>query len=466
MKKKLSIAGAAVLVLASLTVLVVGPWPAYSARDITQAAFYQRNVGAIQASADRSVLQGPPLPLEAGWAKQPMTPPLGTPLAGYGNRKGEPSTGVHDELFVKALVLSDGNNRVVIVASDMLIVPPNLAGMVRERVADRTGIAADDILFNASHTHSGPGGWAPGFAGKQFSGGYDESVLEFLAQQFTEAIVEANANVTSGAALGTGSVEVDTYIRNRAREGATDSSLDFMVIEKHDGSLCYLVRYSAHSTVLGASNMEFSGDYPGYLERAIERETGGFAMFLAGAMGSMGVRSPGDERGFERAEAIGESLARHVLDNVMHVDLEDRVAIASVGVPLELPSFQLRLHRSWRLSPHVFGILGIDSDGWLHCVRIGDTYLVGMPADFSGEISVRMREWAAVQGLDLWVLSFNGDYIGYISPDAYYETAQKQGTEGYEMYVMSWVGPDQEKFFVTLAEEAIESLRRNAGTGS
>ena len=212
MKKKLLIAGAVVLTLASLTVLVIGPWPAYSARDIAHASFYQRNVEAIHDSADRSVLDGSPGPLEAGWAKRPMTPPIGTPLAGYGNRKGEPSTGVHDELFVKALVLSDGRNRAVIVASDMLIVPPNLAGMVRERVADRTEIAAGDILFNASHTHSGPGGWAPGFAGKQFSGAYDESVLEFLAQRFTEAIVEADANVTRGAAFGTGSVEVLSLI--------------------------------------------------------------------------------------------------------------------------------------------------------------------------------------------------------------------------------------------------------------
>jgi len=180
----------------------------------------------------------------------------------------------------------------------------------------------------------------------------------------------------------------------------------------------------------------------------------------------MGVHHPGGERGFERAEAIGEGLARHVLEHAPGIPLENRLEIASVGVPLELPSFQLRLNPSWRLSPFVFGLLGIDSDGWLHCVRIGDTYLAGMPADFSGEISVRMRERAVEQGIDLWVLSFNGDYIGYISPDEYYETAQKKGTEGYEMYVMSWCGPNQEEFFVTLAEEAIESLRNPAKTGS
>ena len=208
MKTKLLIAGAVVLALLTLAVLLVGPWPAYSGGDVTHERYYQRNVEAIRASAGRSTTDGRPGSLRAGWAKRPIAPPAGTPLAGFGDRKGKPSTGVHDEIFVKALALSDGNDKAVLVAADMLIIPENLAETVRERVFRQTGLAADALLFNASHTHSGPGGWAPGFVGKQFAGTYDASVLEFLAQQFTAAIVEADATAGDDAALGTGATPV------------------------------------------------------------------------------------------------------------------------------------------------------------------------------------------------------------------------------------------------------------------
>ena len=49
--------------------------------------------------------------------------------------------------------------------------------------------------------------------------------------------------------------------------------------------------YAAHSTVLPAANLEFSGDYPGYWSLAVERATAGMALFLAGGMGSHGPRA-------------------------------------------------------------------------------------------------------------------------------------------------------------------------------
>ena len=46
--------------------------------------------------------------LKAGMAKVVVTPPVGTQLAGYAGRT-DPSTGVTDDLYAKALVLDDGN---------------------------------------------------------------------------------------------------------------------------------------------------------------------------------------------------------------------------------------------------------------------------------------------------------------------------------------------------------------------
>ena len=48
--------------------------------------------------------------------------------------------------------------------------------------------------------------------------------------------------------------------------------------------------------------------------------------------------------------------------------------------------------------------------------------------------------------------------VGYISPDKYYYDKDEKGGYGYERGVMSWVGPDQEAFTVSLITRMIEVL--------
>jgi neutral ceramidase len=148
-----------------------------------------------------------------------------------------------------------------------------------------------------------------------------------------------------------------------------------------------------------------------------------------------------------------------VLEAAAHAQpFREQVDVVSVGIPIQLPPFQLRLNESWRTSKFLFPLLGIDTDGWMHAVRIGDVALVGTPADYCGEISLDLKSWAEDRSIDLWVLSFNGDYAGYISPDKYYYDKDENGGYGYERGIMSWIGPDQEMFTVSLIEHMIDVL--------
>ena len=56
------------------------------------------------------------------------------------------------------------------------------------------------------------------------------------------------------------------------------------------------------------------------------------------------------------------------------------------------------------------------------------------------------------------MLSFNGDYVGYISPDQYYRDLEPDGSLGYERGVMSWIGPDQEAYLRHLINELVSHL--------
>src|SRR5581483_8305083 len=66
--------------------------------------------GAASARAQAKLL--------AGTGKADITPPIGTPLAGYGGRLGRPSTGVHDPTEARALIIDNGAEKIAFVSVD------------------------------------------------------------------------------------------------------------------------------------------------------------------------------------------------------------------------------------------------------------------------------------------------------------------------------------------------------------
>jgi hypothetical protein len=446
-----------VLTLAMVFVIFVGPWPVYASRPVEDYSAV-RDTRAALAAQTGMIDAAPPGRLNAGWGRALIELPATAPLGGYGERKGRQNEGTHDPLSVSALLLDDDSDRVMLFGSDLLVVTENVAERVRESLQDRAGLDPRELFFNASHTHSGPGGFSPGLLASLFGGAYDPLIEDALVAAFTEAALAAVADL-GPASLAAGSVLVPDHIRNRARENApVDALLQVLSVLRDDGQTCTVLRYSAHPTVLGGDNMLFSAEYPGFLRAAVEEETGGTAIFLSGAVGSMGPRAPGADDGFAKARVMGKALADHALALLPSLMYEDTVDIAAVGAAFPLPSPQLRPTRPVRVSPLLLRWAGLDGDGWIHGVRLGDVVLFGTPADFSGELALELRDMAAKRGADLWVTGFNGDYAGYVSPDRYYNKDPEKGMEHYELYIMSWTGPDQGALFTALCELVLDAL--------
>ncbi len=459
LRKKITISAAVSLLLVAVFVVVIGPWPAYGP-GYRETDYFCHSISAIDKGA-KTLHQGTRYQLMAGWGVSDITPEIGVPLAGFSSRRGKPSIGIHDRLHVKALVVGDGHNMAVIIGADMLLVSENVADAVRKAIEARTPLNGTNILFTVSHTHSGPGAFAPGVAFRTATGKYDPKVENLLIRSFIDAVTQGYQSMKP-AKIAHGRVDAKAFIRNRTHPHAgVDADLNYAVIEREDGQRCYLTRFSAHPTILGSKNFELSGDYPGFLQQTIEQATGATALYLGGAVGSMSTQGTQGAEQFTRAKMFGEALARMVLDQTEKgLCFQDHMVVASIGALIELPPFQLRLGPDgWRVSPILARILGIRGTAWLQIVRIGDLLLIGTPGDFSGEISVAWHEWAAKKNYDLWVTSFCGSYAGYISPDKYYgEITNQKGSLAYETGLMSWCGPDQEAYFTDLMKHLVESI--------
>ena len=93
--------------------------------------------------------------LKAGFSKVCISPPKGAPLAGFAAREGV-SAGIHDDLFARALVLSDEKSALALVSVDLLALPSEFVKRVRIGIESRTGISADAVMIASTHTHAGP----------------------------------------------------------------------------------------------------------------------------------------------------------------------------------------------------------------------------------------------------------------------------------------------------------------------
>jgi hypothetical protein len=126
-----------------------------------------------------------------GAAAVKVTPPVGTPMAGYYSQRG--SRGVLDDIYAKAVVLDDGKTEAAMVECDLIGLPRAAVVEARRIIAKNTGIPASHAMISATHSHTGPvviGDSAIDdlvAGGNKLSKEYAEQLPKWIAQAVEEA---------------------------------------------------------------------------------------------------------------------------------------------------------------------------------------------------------------------------------------------------------------------------------------
>jgi hypothetical protein len=129
--------------------------------------------------------------LRLGTAAVKITPPLGTPMAGYYSARG--AQGVLDDLYAKAVVLDDGKTTAAMVVCDLIELSRGPVLEARRIIAEKTGIPADNVVISATHTHTGPVVLGDSTmddlttGGSKLSKDYIEQLPKWIAQAVAEA---------------------------------------------------------------------------------------------------------------------------------------------------------------------------------------------------------------------------------------------------------------------------------------
>jgi len=263
--------------------------------------------------------------MKVGIGKVDITPSVGVELAGYGPFRERKSTGIHDNLFCKALYLEDEQEKAIIVVCDLISLANKLVKETREKISKKLNIEAEKILLAGIHTHSGPEtgvyiGW----------GEPDKEYLSKLPDLILHAVEEAKENLKE-VKVGIGTIKIDgeeiSYNRVKEDVGVNNEIKVMKFVEKEtEKHLCLILNYGAHAVVQGPANTLISRDWPGKAVDIIKKETSFETMFFQGGCGDINskpVTCKDPDEGFREIERIGRYFAEKVIEEIDKIKVED-----------------------------------------------------------------------------------------------------------------------------------------------
>ena len=292
--------------------------------------------------------------MKAGAAERDVTPPVGTII----NHPPRESIGVHDPLFVRALVLDDEKGKsVAILCCDLIGAGFEAAEQLTETVRAELGI--DHLLINCSHPHSsiGLGPRLPEGDEVPDAAKHNEAMQDAIMAMLIEARDSA-VPVTLKAGRAPARVGFNRRIVKDDGFATMDVNRDapavpwvnVLVAEAIDSGkpVALLFQHTAHPVIVPDTSCLISADYPGAAVARIHEELGDdvVALFGQGCCGNI--------NGFplrtthENAEKAGRELGDAALKATAEATPITADKIAFAVTHSELPAHELPDMELWQ----------------------------------------------------------------------------------------------------------------------
>jgi neutral ceramidase len=448
-----------------------------------------------RAAGPGGVSAGSEAQVKVGVGEEIITPPIGVPMAGY-MRTGV-STGVHDDLHARSLVIEGADGTpVVMMTLSIINLDTRFTGRIRAKIKAETGIPEENILISCTHTHSGPD---VGKAG--------EAYIEFLINQAAKSAVEAWKSRVPGR-VGTGATEVLELGRNdrRLEYGGLhpDPEVGLIKVEDARGKLLGVAfNYGCHPSTLDLHNLEFTEDWPYYAIRHIKKALGEnvWAAYFQSAQGDIKVGYSAELsavgaampiRNFWYAELKGKQMAEAVAAAVPGIaasaNPDVRVVSGTIDLPLrETYPMTAKEAEAWKsaaeqnlkkaearaadigkreLDKYKVDVflsgLAVDCARWveanpkpaplrtrLYAARLGDAVFVTFPCEVFSEIGLKVKQGSPFK--KTFVFGVAGGLGGYIPTAAEYK-------EGGYAVTMTHFSPRCEDVLIDASLELIKKV--------
>jgi len=395
-------------------------------------------------------------PLRAGAARVDITPAADAalPMAGYAGRK-EGFRGIHDHIYVRAIVVDDGTTQAALVAWESLFVPEVVWAETSRRIAAETGVRPEHLLISAVHDHGAPT-LAPPQATPQ------QTAYQTLVQNAAvEAVRRARAQLQP-ARFGVGSSKAYVNVNRRefspARglwlgyndEGPSDKTVTVLRFDDPSGKpIAFWINYPVHAVVMGPDNYQITGDLAGATSRFVEQHylgndrprsdagmplrlrqeerttgEGVVAAWTSGAGGDQNPVSMASGEDFTLVDALGKMLGEAVVRAAANVKTTTEATIRGAQKVVTCPGRRVDPGPTPR-AEYTF----TDADPVnirLGLLTINDVALAGVSGEVFTAIAERLRRESRLNPT-IMVTHTNGS-SGYIPNDASFEPVSYEVT--------------------------------------
>jgi hypothetical protein len=266
----------------------------------------------------------------AGAAETVITPLPGSPTLGAIQR----STGVHDELHARALVLNDGCQRIAILSLDLIGTDFILSDEIRTAIRKRTGITM--VLVHCTHNHSAPFTIPWSVLGSRWLSGPGKSWRDGLPEQLAGLVFQAETKRAPAILrVGRAPVHIGTNRRLPSEQGIVMKPnpqgpvvpwVDVLRVDGADGNaIAVLFSHAAHPVIIHGASREISAEFPGFAAVKLKERFGENVITMFGQAFAGNINGDPLRGGIAAAEQAGEVLAQAAF----------RAASNSVALPSE-----------------------------------------------------------------------------------------------------------------------------------
>lgn len=262
--------------------------------------------------------------IKAGAAKINITPAVPIWMSGYAART-KPSEGVLAPLWAKALALEDGRGgRAVIVTTDLIGLPREVTDVVAAQAMEKYKLERGAVVFNSSHTHTGPvvrgnlsvmGAQSP--EQRAVVAEYGEELKGKLLTAIGAALGDLSPVKLSfdygeaGFAVNRRQMTAKGVVIGMNAEGPVNHRVPVLRVTAPNGKVrAILFGYACHNTTLTAEFYKLSGDYAGFAQAEVERQFPDAVALFVQLCG--GDQNPNPRSRLELAEQHGKSLGAEV----------------------------------------------------------------------------------------------------------------------------------------------------------
>jgi len=445
-------------------------------------------IAMVLANLTGSLGAAEPAPWKVGIARAKITPERLMWMAGYAIRT-HPAEGTLHDLWLKAVALEapDGG-RAVIVAADLLGFPKSVADPICARLRAQCGLARDQIMLNASHTHCGPV-----LRGALYDVYPLDDAQRALIEQYSLGLETTAVNTVAAAlaelrpaTLWSGEATAD-FAKNRRNnlerdvpemlrrgiplKGPVNHRVPVLAVRNPQGALrAAIFGYACHNTTLDF--YQWCGDYAGFAQLGLEQDHPGLAALFFQGCGA--DQNPIPRRTLERCQIYGRMLAGAVSEALGRPmrPIPARLRTAFEIVPLGLvPPTEEELHqlaqagaayqKHWArrlLDERQRGVAWPATYPYpVQVWRLGDDQLwVILGGEVVVDYSLRLEK----QYPHVWVAGYSNDVMAYIpSHRVWKEGRYEAGAFAvYGLPAMQW-GEDIEQRIVGCVDRLVRKVQ-------